>query len=96
MKDPSFIQCLNQHAGAAPAEYVNVVATCYGFVGRPRYLPLIKTALEETEILGLAKEWLRDLLTLQCQELQSWIMTGAKKCLIFIPCFDNSYFPIII
>ena len=36
LKDPSFIQCLNQHAGADPADYVNVVATCYGFVGRPR------------------------------------------------------------
>merc|ERR1712038_445958 len=37
LKDPSFIQCLNQHAGADPADYVNVVATCYGFVGRPRF-----------------------------------------------------------
>ena len=36
LKDPSFVQCLNQHAGADPTEYVNVVATCYGFVGRPR------------------------------------------------------------
>ena len=41
LKDPSFIQCLNQHAGADPADYVNVVATCYGFVGRPRSVAYI-------------------------------------------------------
>ena len=34
LKDPSFVQCLSQHATADPAEYVNVVASCYGFVGR--------------------------------------------------------------
>ena len=36
LKDPSFVQCLNQHSNVDPADYVNVVATCYGFVGRPR------------------------------------------------------------
>ena len=37
MNDPSFLQCLSQHSSADPVDIVNIVATCYGFVGRPRY-----------------------------------------------------------
>ena len=37
MNDPSFLQCLSQHSTADPVDIVNIVATCYGFVGRPRY-----------------------------------------------------------
>ena len=37
MTDPTFLQCLAQHSHSDPADYVNIVATCYGFVGRPRY-----------------------------------------------------------
>ena len=36
MNDPSFLQCLSQHSTADPVDIVNIVATCYGFVGRPR------------------------------------------------------------
>ena len=36
MKDPSFLQCLSQHSAADPVDYVAIVASCYGFVGRPR------------------------------------------------------------
>ena len=52
LKDPSFIQCLNQHAGADPADYVNVVATCYGFVGRPRSVAY-RTRLLPSSCIGL-------------------------------------------
>merc|ERR1712203_549687 len=37
MNDPSFLQCLSQHSTADPVDYVAIVASCYGFVGRPRF-----------------------------------------------------------
>merc|ERR1711953_139810 len=37
MSDPSFLQCLSQHSNSQSVDIVSIVATCYGFVGRPRF-----------------------------------------------------------
>ena len=47
MSDPSFLQCLSQHSQHHSVDIVSIVATCYGFVGRPRsQIPYLRISQE--------------------------------------------------
>ena len=59
MNDPGFIKCVESSDNGDPNNYFAVVANCYGFAGRPRYLVQVIIVIDYSPPLNRWSRWLR-------------------------------------